>query len=550
MTQQRTAASNELEQAARTLIKRRWSGKVKGSDPRLGEGVTTLHRHASTAREAGEFLLARPPIPAKQTKKAAQVRHFVAEADNHRRLSVVEELETIVVAVLNSDRGWQAIRLRLGLDGEPAKTLQGVGSRLGITRERVRQIEKRLSDQLNQQQVWSPAFCKTIRTLRDAIPLTEEEAQELLHREQLLARSESLPFKALFKLGMLLHKDLPFEVAEGWLFPTGSGEAVSALGSHARRLITHWGTTTVDELRTTLVEAGIGKVDDQTARTILESIDGFNWLDREVGWFWIKGTARNRLLNQIEKIMSVAGSIEIGELRDGVGRHHRMKGFRPPREVLARLCEDSALYERHVDTIIGRDLPDWRKTLGKNEATIVSVLFEHGPVLRRDELERYAVEEHGLNRSSFYIYLTYSPVLQRYAPGVFGLRGAKISAAEVKAMIPSRARRQVLQDHGWTQDGKVWIAYKISPSGASSGVLGVPSVLDELLHGSFVLSSEDGRPVGTLVVDDNMWGLSPFYRRWGVEAGDHVVVTVDLNHGTATIAAGAEDLLLRYQQGE
>ena len=37
----------------------------------------------------------------------------------------------------------RVLALRFGLDGEPPQTLEEVGSQLGITRERVRQLETR-----------------------------------------------------------------------------------------------------------------------------------------------------------------------------------------------------------------------------------------------------------------------------------------------------------------------------------------------------------------------------------------------------------------------
>jgi RNA polymerase primary sigma factor len=37
----------------------------------------------------------------------------------------------------------RVLSLRFGLDGEPPQTLEEVGSQLGITRERVRQLETR-----------------------------------------------------------------------------------------------------------------------------------------------------------------------------------------------------------------------------------------------------------------------------------------------------------------------------------------------------------------------------------------------------------------------
>jgi hypothetical protein len=91
----------------------------------------------------------------------------------------------------------------------------------------------------------------------------------------------------------------------------------------------------------------------------------------------------------------------------------------------------------------------------------------------------------------------------------------------------------------------------MSAAAVQAGVLSVPSALQDFVGGSYLLSSEDERPIGTLVVKrSQMWGISPFFRRWGVEEGDHVVVTIDINNGRATIGAGTEEKLLRFQEGE
>jgi 3,4-dihydroxy-2-butanone 4-phosphate synthase len=135
------------------------------------------------------------------------------------------------------------------------------------------------------------------------------------------------------------------------------------------------------------------------------------------------------VLNQVEKIMAVAPSVSTRELAEGVARPHRMKGLRLPGHVLARLCEDTGLYERNGEQVLAkRGHPHWKDSLGKDEATLVEVLFDHGTVMRRDDLERIA-HERGLKRSSFYLYLGSSPVLARYAPGVYGLRGTQVTAA-------------------------------------------------------------------------------------------------------------------------
>jgi hypothetical protein len=64
------------------------------------------------------------------------------------------------------------------------------------------------------------------------------------------------------------------------------------------------------------------------------------------------------------------------------------------------------------------------------------------------------------------------------------------------------------------------------------------------------LSSEDGESVGTLVVEDRIWGLSSAFRRRGVEAGDYVVLKINSGDAEAQILIGSEDLLLRFQDGD
>jgi hypothetical protein len=479
------------------------------------------------------------------------LRELESGAAKMRRMSLREELRTVVAAVVPRESGQQMVIDRLGLAGGAAMTLQEVGDRSGVSRERVRQVEKKFRDVVASNPPWTPTLDKTIRSLAAHAPgpLSDVWA-ELRERgvvdELLDPRALEAAARAFGKqMRLVIDADHDLVLADD--VDPNVEPRTRAL---ARSLVTHWGVTTVDEIRASLADEGYA-IDEPVARLLLPRINGFSWLDEPNGWFWVRATARNRLLNQIEKIMSVAGAITIGELRDGVGRHHRMKGFRPPREVLAALCEQTGLYRRQDDRIFGGSaLPDWKDILGSNEATIVDVLFRYGPIMRRDELEARAVDEGGLNRSSFYVYLGYSPVLARYAPSVYGLRGARVSAAEVDALIPPRARTQVLQDHGWTEGGEIWVAYRVSAAGERSGVLTTPGALKGVIQGDFELLSEDERPVGTLVIEDSMWGLSPFFRRFGVEEGDYLVIKIALRERRATIYAGAADLLLRFQQAE
>lgn len=545
---QPASPSPAVQRVAGKLTRTRWAKSVRSDDPRLGGQVLSLHPAATTAAEAAERVARGTYSPSEARQTAAAIRSFITHVESLKRLDLQSELAEVVYALTERASARDAVMARRGLTGLEPLTLEAAGEVVGVTRERVRQIDKSFRERVESVgPIWLPVLDRVLQTCEATLPATEPELASALERAGLVRGPFSLP--SLLATCDLFGREVPFVDSDGVLSLPGNWAPSAHLRTAVRKLIEHWGATTVMDVQQQLEDDGF-TVDPELLRLRLESLEEFRWLDLERGWFWISGT-RNRLLNQARKIMSVAGCISLPELRAGVGRPHRMKGFRPPTDVLAALCVDCGEYERDGQRICGGpNLPDWRDVLGANERLLAETLFDFGPVMRRDDLERVVVTERGLNRSSFYVYLNYSPIIERYAPGVFGLRGAPVSPAEVEAMIPERIRHQVLQDHGWTEDGAIWMAFRVSPAGESTGILGTPAAVKSIAHGLFDLSAEDGRPAGTLVVEQSMWGLSPFFRRWGVEAGDYLVLTLDIRARTAVAAVGTEELLLRFQKGE
>ena len=543
--------SRAVRTAAGQLARKRWSPLVTRDDLRLGTLFDRLPRLGDNMRSMALALSEAEFTPSEAKLTTGRLRSVIATSEALRRLTVEAEAEQLIQAMgSRSQAGREGVRVRLGLTtGEPT-TLQQAAVAAGITRERVRQVEQALRQEVQAGPTWTPALDRAIAHVVKSAPA---RIDDLVTELAELSMTDGLSLDVLLALSSVYGQDTPFAIDRDRGLAFTGDSPLDAIEATARRLVTHWGVTTLDELQTELDNDGI-TIEAQPLRLLVSALDDAVWLDDERSWFWIRGLARNRLLNQIEKIMSVAGSLTIGELRDGVGRHHRMRAFRPPREVLARLCEETGLYARRGDEIV--ELPgqlrSWQETLADNEELLAEVLFEKGPVMRREDLERIVCDERGLNRSSFYVYLTYSPIIARFAPGVYGLRGARMSAAAVNALIPPRVRKQRLQDHGWTNSGDVWIAYEVSPTSAHSGVVSLPGALRDVISGSFALHADDGRPVGTLGIRGHaMWGLSPFFRRWGVEEGDYILVTLDPVGRSATVTAGTQDeVLLKHQAGE
>jgi hypothetical protein len=108
----------------------------------------------------------------------------------------------------------------------------------------------------------------------------------------------------------------------------------------------------------------------------------------------------------------------------------------------------------------------------------------------------------------------------------------------------------VLKDCGWTHQGKLWVGYHLSENSILSGLCSIPSSLTRFISGDFTLNAVDGSVIGTLATNNtSAWGLKPFIRRKGVEAGDYLVLVFDLPSRIAVAHLGDENLLDDFQLG-
>jgi hypothetical protein len=188
---------------------------------------------------------------------------------------------------------------------------------------------------------------------------------------------------------------------------------------------------------------------------------------------------------------------------------------------------------------------DWRQALTGVELKLVSVLKEHGPVMERGKMEDICVGG-GMNRFSFHAFVSWSPVVVQLGHSVYSLLGSEVSAAEIDALAAARRAgrptRRVLDRHGWTPDGKVWLSYRLSKAASTYAVITVPAALKKVVRGRFTLMAQDGGAIGTLATKEGRaWGLGAFLRQHGARIDDHILLTLDLQQRTATVAWASED---------
>jgi hypothetical protein len=323
-----------------------------------------------------------------------------------------DELRSLVARALRvrraspHDRNTGIVVQHLGFDGAGGATLKAVGDANGLTRERVRQIFLRVKRSVKGKGSATPLIDKALGAITQLLP-AEAGAVEAKLQEGGFTQSK-FRLEGLANAVKLLGRKVPFELevidARRMVFHPKRGRMARQTIQIAQRAIAHFGVATASDIAALVQERMSCPVTPEFVTAILEGRTGFVWLDSEAGWFWLRSPNKNRVLSRIRKILAVAESIDVSELRSGVGRHHAMKGYAPPRRVLLELCRHLPYCRVEGAYVRAEPVIDWQQVLRGTEHTMVQVLKEYGPVMQRAKFEDACLAR-GMNRSTFYAYL-------------------------------------------------------------------------------------------------------------------------------------------------
>lgn len=432
----------------------------------------------------------------------------------------------------------------LGLGTHDCSTLEEVGCSFGITRERVRQIVSRDADGLHELGR-TPVVAQIVEIIRDRIPCRAAHLEALLAVEGIIGKGTKL--EAILRVFDIANLPRPCEL----LGSRGSQIAITEehvseatmIRSVAVKQTRKFGCTHIDAVHQYLPKKVVKRVSASLITSIVKNHAGFRWLDQESGWFWLKRKkGSNRLKNRIQKVLCVAPKISIAELRGALRRDYRAYVV-PPVRVLREFCDQISGCHVSGEFVVSDEIKEPDAVLKGDELLIVKILLAKGPVCRRRELQRWA-QEKGVSTPSFWQCVNYRPTITRFATGVYGLTGATAPPDLIESMRPVGPRRRVLLDHGWSDDGKIWIAYEASQALIETGIINIPGGKKSYLQGQYELLTPGGARLGTLTVRDHLaWGLGRFVRRVTIEPGDVMLFTFAPSAKQATIETGDGGLI-------
>jgi hypothetical protein len=520
---------------------------VRSEDPRFAQLIEAVDVEARTAAEVAQRLLARTQDPPDPPYVAQQVAHLAERIEGMPKLTMEEEL----IQVFGStpyERNREILIGYYGWEDGKQHTLTEIGSRFGITRERIRQVCAKLTRRHRDiAKVLAPVMERALELIQRRLPCPAAEIEAELAEKGLTAIGMSL--EGVATGAKLLGRPLGFRIVkvdrQRLAVKPDQVAATAAIVDLAKKEIYFHGLSTADKMNRMVTTKFPGSAEPQLVVQAIRLIDGFSWLDESSGWFRLLPIAKHGLPKAIEKILAVAGEVTISQMRSAMGRNRRLWKDPPPEKVLLEYCRQASGLRVEGDRIIADPPVDWRKALTGVEARLVSVLKKHGPVMERGVMEDLCVAG-GMNRFSFHAFVSWSPVIAQFGHSVYGLLGAEVPQQKVdELMATRRARRlthRVLDSHGRTEDGKVWLSYRLSKAASTYAVITIPAALKKEVRGRFKLLGPDGQQIGTLATKDGRaWGLGALMRQHGAQVGDQVVVTLDLENRTAVVSLGENE---------
>ena len=546
---------------------------IADDDPRIGPALRAADPHARDVKMLVDRTLATLAAVPSQSALLTGLREIKQLLDRltdirqelrllHQQLSGIgssidallaipleDELRDVFLAAAPrpvAERNLKVFGRRTGLDGGMGCTLEEAAREFGITRERVRQICTALTKPLAGKRPFAPQLDRALSTVVRRLPGGAEEIERAIVEEGIARARLRLP--GLRNIAKLMGRSTKFGVVEvrGRWYAVSMGDArlPRVIVLTARRLVARFGMATLEDVADSAGDTHGRPIGAGLVQSILGDCADFRWLDADRGaWFWMTGVPRNRMLNQMRKVVSVCRRVHIAELRAGLARYHRLRGFSPPRRVLLEFCRQNDCFAVDGEMVTRRGVPDWQEVLRGSERKLVELLRGHGPALGRAQLEELALSS-GVSPPAFSMLLSSSPVISRLALGVYALVGARVPPGLVDPLLRHGRRSRVLHDYGWLDGGQAWLAYRVSRSMVSSGGFYVPAGMARLLQGEYDLRGVDGSRLGRLTLGPtNSWGLGPFFRRRGGEAGDMLLLVLDPEHRHARVELGDESLL-------
>ncbi|MBL6758236.1 MAG: hypothetical protein ISQ17_00660 [Pelagibacteraceae bacterium] len=336
------------------------------------------------------------------------------------------------------DRTIDVIIGRYGLDGSPAKTLETIGQKYNVTRERIRQNQAKGIRKLKIIKPHTPILDKVFKLLLDHLPITEKDCNRILKEKNLTQNEWDInglqDFYETFSEKLDLYVSKTNEVK---LINSSNNNFLKIILEQTDKKISNSGVFSISDCMN-LKEVYLNNIKPETIINIVQTKPLFSWLDKEKNWFTYYST-RNRLSNLIKKAVSASSVINVESLYTKIKKFPRIsKNLNLKKNIFIEFCltafdcsidNDNLVFSSSKSKLSSTSGYDG-KIISPNEQKILDIFNNYGPILNwlhlKELANKFDITDHSLN-----IIMQFSVLFQRIDKSTYVLSNKKYNLNDV-----------------------------------------------------------------------------------------------------------------------
>lgn len=441
---------------------------------------------------------------------------------------------------------------RYGVVGEGETTLQAIGTRYGVSRERIRQVVDKMVERAVYFEEPTPLLDSLAQQLPPLLPQTVAQLDLSLRSEL----GESLSLHSLERFAreilgrsIVAMTENPAGMTQAWGVVavdarTHDAAATRAVREVALGMIRSTGAAQIHFVAGAASAAIQRGLTPEEAARLCSFADGFEWLAMEDGWFWLGPLRENRLLTVARKVLAVAKRrVDVDDIHSAMARSRR-DAFEPGKHrpyaidaphavVVAALKRVPWIKTIQHDDFQLREQIEPTSLLSETEVALYNLLMAKGGVAARFTInqELFDSEHYRLSFISLQTALDCSPILCRVGWGMFALRGVAlapealtIASSAVGGGMPQRRVAQAPDDEGY-----IPVTFALTAHAFQARYWEVPAYLaEQISEGAYEFAGES-EPVMYTILPSGARRFRRFVGKLvnaGFQAGDEVLLRV------------------------
>ena len=331
---------------------------------------------------------------------------------------------------------------RFGLDGSPAKTLEIIGKKYNVTRERIRQNQEFGLRKLRTRKPFTPILDKIFEELSKALPVTEIEFNRILKEKKFTL--VEWDFKGLQDFYENLGIKTDFYVSKinnlRVITKVGIDNIFRQVMVNINKKISNTGLLSLSECLD-FKEVYLNDLKRETIKKFIQTKPIFTWLDDEQEWFTFYAK-RNRLSNLITKAATGSLSVDIDNLFKKIKNFHRLENVKYSRDIFISFCKKSFDCEIKDNEILFSSpkskISDYDgyqgNVISPNEQKIVDIFNKFGPILNWWDLKELSTSAN-VKDDSLNMILQFSVLFQRIDRATYVLSSEKLNSNIEKKFV-------------------------------------------------------------------------------------------------------------------